>query len=204
MSSFVEGIFNLLVTNITYPYYQAERRIDIFINFFIEDIIQQKTPFNDAKYLVPEFPLKKSENSDHSAHIDYLMFSQTSSTILLIELKTDDGSYLDDQIDFYLKHFTFGNLYSQFESIKMKAYITKKNALIKKLECITNQNYKDFSIAIIVLKPTITETDERKKKLYEKNLHFISLNDLKITTYFQKEWDLFRNNVLSNLLKKTK
>lgn len=105
--TFLDKIFYQLSNNISFPYYQAERRIDIFINFFLEDIVQQHTKFKNARFVAAEFPLVKSESSAHAAHIDYLMVDEAANTILMIELKTDNGSYDQSQILFYLKHLTF-------------------------------------------------------------------------------------------------
>ncbi len=210
---FIEEVFKLLATNLKYPYYQGERRIDIFINLFLNDIIQQKTIFKNAEYLVPEFPLKKSEKSDHAAHIDYLMFSSkyqgpvsgdSNGTVLLVELKTDDGSYLDEQIKYYLGHPEFSKLYEQFSKIKLKKHTDKKDVLYKRLEILTKHDMKDFKIAVVVLKPSITEKDLKNAEEFNGRLHFVALTDLKIETRFQEEWELFREQVLMNLRTKEK
>lgn len=201
---FLESVFKLLSTNLQYPYYQGERRIDVFINFFIEDIIRQHTVFKDAEYLVPEFPLKKNDLTDHAAHIDYLMFSKAHATVLLIELKTDDSSYLDDQIMFYLKHPHFSALYQKYSTIKMKGFRDKKDALNKRMEVITNEDFSNYKIAVIVLKPSINNKDQLKKDEFKDRLHFIQLASLDIKTDHQNEWELFKNNILKKLRTKVK
>ena len=40
--NFLEEIFKLLIENKTMPYYQAERRVDIFINLFLAEILNYK------------------------------------------------------------------------------------------------------------------------------------------------------------------
>ena len=53
-SDFLTKVFELLNKNQELPYYQAERRIDIFVNLFLEDIVLQKTKFVDAKFITVE------------------------------------------------------------------------------------------------------------------------------------------------------
>ena len=52
----LEGIFELLLKNKKFPNYQAERRIDIFINYFIERILSKYLE-KDVKFICPEFPI---------------------------------------------------------------------------------------------------------------------------------------------------
>ena len=127
----LEKVFELLNDNKKLPYYAAERRIDIFINFFIEDIVRQHTCFTDAVYVAAEFPLKKGPSTDRAARIDYLMVSHMSKSVLLVELKTDDETYKTKQIAFYLKYENFKQWHDEFDTIKMKRFKNKKEALKK-------------------------------------------------------------------------
>ena len=72
--SILEGIFKLIIENKTLPNYQAERRIDIFINYFISRIISSYLG-NKTEFICPEFPLKKQKNNQ-STKIDYLCKSE--------------------------------------------------------------------------------------------------------------------------------
>ena len=67
---FLEPLFNLLVANKEFPNYQAERRIDIFINYFVERILSSYLE-KETIFVCPEFPLKKA-NTNQSTKLDYL------------------------------------------------------------------------------------------------------------------------------------
>ena len=55
---FFEEVLNLLKENKKFPNYAAERRIDIFINLFIEKILTAHFK-QEVVFVAPEFPLKK-------------------------------------------------------------------------------------------------------------------------------------------------
>ncbi|HCN83623.1 MAG TPA: hypothetical protein DIT07_08385 [Sphingobacteriaceae bacterium] len=194
--NFTEKIFTLLSENLKLPYYQAERRIDIFINVFLEDIVRKYSPFKDAIYLLSEFPLKKTEVSDHAAHIDYLMFSPSKQTVLLVELKTDERSVNVNQLKFYESEPRFCEWYTKFEKIKMKGFDSKKNIVKKLLKERLGDDLTQYSCALIIIKPDgPTESDKKEGR------YFIALNEVDIDTEYADEWRLFREIILSNLSK---
>ncbi len=197
--TFLRKIFSLLSGNQQFPYYQAERRIDIFINFFLEDIIRQHTEFKDAIFVAAEFPLKKNEKTDHAAHIDYLMYSQSKSTVLLVELKTDDSSFDSNQIDFYLNHEYFEDWYKKFESIKLNRHKTLKEYLQEVIKERIGSDLQNIKTAVIILKPTLVKGDYDKLKCDHNRITFIPLKDLNIETEFQQEWNLLKEVVLARL-----
>lgn len=199
MNNFLNELFALLSDNLSFPYYQGERRIDVFINFFIEDIIRQHTTYRDAIYVAPEFPLKKNDSSDHAAHIDYLMYSEAQNTVLLVELKTDDTSFLDEQILFYLEHPGFLSLYQKSMTIKMKGYADKKKKLKEKIEGVIRDLSLSTKVAVVVLKPSIYPKDQHMASQFKNQLVFIPLFDVDIKTNHQEEWDCFRKEILLKL-----
>jgi hypothetical protein len=102
---FLKEILSLLAENKNFPAYQAERRIDIFLNIFLEDILKLHDKDAEYKFIAPEFPLKIDE-SYQSTNADYLCLKEKmdgSKEILLIELKTDSKSFNKGQLDIYLK-----------------------------------------------------------------------------------------------------
>jgi hypothetical protein len=114
---FIEHIIEIIIFNKKFPSYQAERRIDIFINFFLEDILKSNFYTDTIKFIAPEFQLRK-ENGYQSTNIDYLCTRQTSSgtnIILLVELKTDVHSYDAKQHDNYKR---FQNWKICFDGLK--------------------------------------------------------------------------------------
>lgn len=193
MNDFLQTIFNLLNENKKLPYYQAERRIDIFINFFLEDIIRQHTIFTDAIYVAAEFPLKKAEKSDHAAHIDYLMYSKIHNRMLFVELKTDNRSFKEDQISFYDSDNQFLSWYQKMNLIKMKKFDHKKRELINVIEQKVGDITDKMLVEAVILQPSIDATLRNSK------WHYVELNHLTIKTEFQEEWDLFEKWVLSRL-----
>lgn len=195
---FIEEIFDRLSKNILFPYYQAERRIDIFINFFLEDIIRQHTPFDKAKFILPEFPLKH-DNTGQSVRVDYLMFDPEKQIVLFIELKTDDHSYKEDQILRYEEDKCFKNWYNKMLLIKMKGYASKKEHLTKiiKKEIFSIDN--DPKIEVVILMPTINKSGNLESS-NNGIRHFISLKNISIVTDYQEEWTLFKKMILDQLI----
>lgn len=100
---FTKEIFTLLSENKNFPAYQAERRIDIFLNIFLEDILKLYDRDATYKFIAPEFPLRK-EPSFQSTKIDYLCLKEAKDgkkEILLVELKTDSKSFKEEQLEIY-------------------------------------------------------------------------------------------------------
>jgi len=193
--TFTEKAFNLLASNLGLPYYQAERRIDIFINVFLEDIVHQHTPFIDAQYILAEFPLKKKEDSDHSAHIDYLMFSPGDKIVFFVELKTDEKSFDLSQVEFYESKSKFIEWYRDFEKIKMKGFKTKKKFATDVIEKKLGKDIGEYACAVIIIKPL-----QEKEELKKDGRHFIALKNIEIKTEYQDEWEKLKTIVLSKIL----
>lgn len=95
----INEVIALLKRNKELPNYQAERRIDIFINYFVERILSSYLN-KETKFICPEFPLKKS-GSNLSTNIDYLC--KTADEIIFVELKTDANSLKESQAIIYLQ-----------------------------------------------------------------------------------------------------
>lgn len=97
---FFDEILNLLRDNKQFPNYAAERRIDIFINLFLEKIL---SAYYEKKviFIVPEFPLKKNETSNQTSKLDYLCAFEETKQPIFVELKTDVISFNSNQARFY-------------------------------------------------------------------------------------------------------
>lgn len=107
---FIAGIIKLLSENKKFPAYQAERRIDIFINFFLKDIltneVKKTEPDAEVEFVAPEYPLKKKKGNQ-SINVDYFCIKkvkQDIKEILLVELKTDSISFDEGQFKTYLNY----------------------------------------------------------------------------------------------------
>lgn len=108
-NNFLNDLFVLLDENKQFPSYQAERRIDIFINYFLEDILEAHYKSSKITFIAPEFPLKL-ENSFQATHIDYLCLKEGTEgekEILFVELKTDANSFDPQQLKIYSKYKTW-------------------------------------------------------------------------------------------------
>jgi hypothetical protein len=105
-NAFVEELFKLLADNKKFPAYQAERRIDIFINFFLEEILENHFQGSKVTYVAPEFPLKK-DKGNQSTNVDYLCVKKEENgkkKILFVELKTNADSFDAKQCGIYLEY----------------------------------------------------------------------------------------------------
>ena len=101
MSELLEPLLKLLSENSRYPKYQHERRIDLFLNFYLSSILAKY--FNvRVDTIIPEFPLKK-ESSQASTNVDFLAYSDASKIVFFVEIKTDDSSFKESQLDCYCR-----------------------------------------------------------------------------------------------------
>ena len=96
-----QAMLELLNDNKRLPYYAAERRIDLFINFFIEDILTAYYG-EEVKFIAPEFPLKVLKNNQ-AKKLDYLCMFKNTKQPIFFELKTDVLSFKSDQAGFYVE-----------------------------------------------------------------------------------------------------
>ncbi len=135
---FIKSLFKLLADNKKFPSYQAERRIDIFINFFLEEIVQIEYSDSKIRFVAPEFPLKKSEigkngkEYSRSTKVDYLCIRtlpDNLSTILLIELKTDAPSYDPIQHQIYRDYNSWKKCIDGLKGIIKNGKLTFANRL---------------------------------------------------------------------------
>lgn len=137
----LNSIFNILIENKKFPNYQAERRIDIFINYFLEKILREYLG-KSIEYVCPEFPIKK-EGSNLSTKLDYLCKSEDE--IIFVELKTDASSLKAEQAEIYLNcnwAKCKSDLQEIIKSVKNKTHLEKYNTLntvINKIN-VSNEN----------------------------------------------------------------
>lgn len=102
-ADFLRLLLTNLVSDKRLPKYQFERRFDCFLAPFLPRIIETVVG-GAALLVVPEFPLKKRD-SNQSTNADQLMLVRDrpgkSDTWVLVELKTDSGSYSPLQAEIY-------------------------------------------------------------------------------------------------------
>lgn len=194
--SVIKDILELLDKNKAFPNYQSERRIDIFINLYLEEAFSNYFSDNSIiKYICPEFPLKNEENN-LSTKVDYLCSRTINSMqeILFVELKTDELSFRDKQIQTYLSRPSWG------ECVKGLALIIKTSKQKTKYQMLF-QLIKDCQIPDSSMVRTLYIAPLPKKKVlnfeitnpkqFTKLIHSTKDTDKSIILEFIDKWDLF-------------
>jgi len=82
---FLKSLLEHLADNSRYPKYQHERRIDIFISFFLRSILERVLN-EEISRVIPEFPFKK-DSSFATTNIDYFAYSSVAKTAYFVELR---------------------------------------------------------------------------------------------------------------------
>jgi hypothetical protein len=200
-NEFLQSVIELLKTNREYPKYQMERRVDIFINLFLPDIIKWHFgPSFVTGPIIPELPLKK-EGNFQSVNVDYFTICSAQKVGFLIELKTDARSIKAIQLERYLRvsEDGFKNILKGIRDITdspNNKYRAKYNQLLKILQ--KDPNAQDIKLEIIYLIPNSCKhkLDGLVKRSSIK-VHLITFDELRSLhpERFQKEWDLIFNNV---------
>jgi len=102
----VESLLKQLLTFKNLPTYQFERRINVFVVYYLEDYI--KSLHNEGgtyKMIYPEFPLSLHDDDNretlHSNYADYLFYNSSTRKAFFLEFKTDSISVNKKQFDYY-------------------------------------------------------------------------------------------------------
>lgn len=192
-ASVFEPIFQLLKENKEFPNYQAERRIDIFINYFLARILTsfllEKTTF-----VCPEFPLKTAGNN-RSTKMDYLC--KTATQPVFVELKTDVKSLNESQAYSYLNRNwqTCISDLDQIQSATKSVYNTRYRKLVSTISNLDFHN-ENPEIRVVYISPLPNDQKNswhkvdivKSMKLSE--INFLLNNDEKIIWDFILELDL--------------
>jgi len=92
-------LVELLRENKKLPYYAAEVRIDLFINFYIEKKLSSY--FGEkVLFVAPEFPIRHKD-TNKADRADVLCMFALSKRPIIVEIKTDCKSYQDNQFEKY-------------------------------------------------------------------------------------------------------
>jgi len=104
----LQNIFERLSDWKRLPNYQLERRLDIFISMYVKELLEEKLwPLSDV--IIPEFPISRktlgeTSGINQTVKVDYVLFPMDfKNPIIFLELKTDNGSVRDGQINYLLK-----------------------------------------------------------------------------------------------------
>lgn len=90
------NIINFLEKNKNFPYYAAERRIDLFVSFFSEKILGDYYK-SEIVFVAPEFPIKHDQNNQ-ADNADMLCAIKSTNQPIYVELKTDGKSFRQSQL----------------------------------------------------------------------------------------------------------
>ncbi|MDX8414136.1 MAG: hypothetical protein R8J85_08630 [Mariprofundales bacterium] len=147
MSGGYFNIIKMLEDNKRFPHYAAERRIDLFLAYFIGEILTNKYG-EKVEFVAPEFPVLCNSKSRLAYKADLLCMFTDKKEPLLIELKTDANSFKKNQLSHYNR---MGNWKEMIEGIaKMTTNTTLSNnrakyfyLLQRLVECHLAQFSKD-------------------------------------------------------------
>lgn len=193
---FLEQLLKLLSTNRNFPKYQHERRIDLFFNFFLPEILdaEYKTPID---FVIPEFPLKKPSSS-LTTNIDYFAYSSKDNLIYLCEFKTTAESFDEQQLERYFQAQEDGwsTLFEDIEAVSSSTaprHREKYAELIKTVQAIP----ADVDLRVVYIAPEATRS-KLDAFVSKKGFTFLSLEslaNLHIDTSFGDEWNLVRSHL---------
>ncbi len=195
---FFKKILETLNSNKEFPKYQLERRVDIYFNIFLPDIIKAVYGLQyEANLIIPELPIKK-ENSKQSINIDYFACCENTGTAFLIELKTDPGSCREDQLKEYIR-FRRDRFPDLIDSIKEIRTASKhKNKYDQLLGMLQGKIGSQTPVEILYLAPRVGINQLLATGSY-RDIRFKPLDELKnmqVQTLFAGEWDQFINSGL--------
>jgi len=108
MNKEYESVFSRLTEWRNFPNYQLERRLDIFISLYVKELLEARLwPLREI--IIPEFPISRKTLGEtvglhKTVKVDYVLFPMDyKDPIVFLELKTDNGSVRDEQIDYLVK-----------------------------------------------------------------------------------------------------
>ena len=137
-TNFINQLFDRLDQWKEFPTYQLERRVDIFFALYLPLILKAELNFN-ADRILPEFPVRVGdmegkENTNRSNRIDYVAVDKAQKKVLLIELKTDQKSLRQEQIEYldFAHKSGVKSLIDGFKKIKENSKAKDKYAAFEK------------------------------------------------------------------------
>lgn len=191
----------MLMKNKSLPYYQAERRIDIFINVFLVEILNYCIQGGSVSFVAPEWPLKR-EADKRSTKVDYLCINNKHKTneVLFIELKTDVNSLGKKQLEKYLQYKKWEDCLNDFEEIEKGVAPKNRTKFLNLRERLENnslltEDAKFLPIKIVYIILESRKEIEKKKQFnpnYYSSINVIYLDDLIDfkPVKFKAEWEM--------------
>ena len=99
----IETLFDSLDRWRHFAGYPLEARVDALIGLFLPRVIEDCCGIKVGKHIIPQFPLKISEDNNRCNWVDYFALSRDSKHAFLIELKTDMSSQSKEQYKYIEK-----------------------------------------------------------------------------------------------------
>jgi hypothetical protein len=192
--AFLTEVFDLLVANKQLPKYQFERRVDIFVNVFLEDVLGALFG-GTYQLVVPEFPLKKDDDCN-STNVDYLLFHTTPEgheKWVFLELKTAAGSIGPKQLAVYRRSVERG-MPALMRDLPLIRERTKARAAYDELALRLSAFPHDRPIEIIYLAPVAM--NEAELGPGGRSVTFEQLRTVEIG-HHPEVWRMFRDSVLA-------
>jgi hypothetical protein len=192
--AFLTEVFDVLVSNKRLPKYQFERRVDIFVNVFLADVLSELFG-GTYQLVVPEFPLKKDDNHQ-CTNVDYLLFHTTregDQKWVFLELKTAAGSIGQEQAGIYRRSVERG-MPALMRDLPLIRERTKARAEYDELLERVSALPHDRPIEIIYLAPrAMTEAELGPGG---RTVTFEQLRTVEIARH-PEVWKMFRDSVLA-------
>lgn len=194
--AFMTEVFDLLVSNKLLPKYQFERRVDIFVNVFLADVLGALFG-GTYQLIVPEFPLKNPDNCG-SANVDYLLFCTMPDghqKWIFLELKTAAGSIDTKQLANYRRIAERGMPLAMTD-VALICDGTDAHAEYKELSkrLAEFKSLYDRPIEIIYLAPVAM--NEAELGIGGHSVTFAQLRTLELERH-PEVWRMFRDSVLA-------
>lgn len=155
-----------------FPYYQLERRADIFFALYLPEVLEAKLGFSVRPELIPEFPVRigtiyPNVPTDKSYKIDYVAVSTNSDRAVFVELKTEGLSRRPKQ-DKYLEAARGVGLPRLLEGLldifRATTYKRKYFRLLEHLEAM-GLLHIPISMKEIMNQPTLRGANEASRQI---------------------------------------
>lgn len=186
------------------PKIQVERTIGSILEIFIESFMNElavkgKIDSGTYKLIAPEFPIRtqkkeKGKRTNRSTNIDYLMLNECNNILYFIELKTDSGSFKNEQYENYREIVKNKNSKELFKFLKERAEEGKSKKkyeyMKEKVNEIINEDQqnkkREFKLIYILPKNTKIGSEKKFGKIHFEDLH----NNNSIDHEFSAEWKI--------------
>lgn len=189
------------------PKVQVERAVGPILGFFLDHAISHLLG-SKVVTLAAEFPLKKPGNSQ-STNIDWLMYDQHKGELVLLELKTESGSFRSEQFEIYLalanEECPWARMKKDFRAIRdVSVHRGKYEYVEKEIEKVVDActDIEQAQVRILYLAPKSTAgsfrraldqfTKEHPGSVLGDRVEFRSFEDLKASARAAGECDFAR------------